>query len=275
MVPITGSSFVIGISKAEYKAIIDAERPNNLAKEAKRWYKIAVNSRPVSVLAFELARYPVTTAQYKLFMDADGYRADAPWWDAARTWQRRMDKDRPVFWDDPRFGIARVNHPVVGVTWDEATAFCHWLTQHLNDGHVYRLPSEAEWEYAARGTARRPYPWGTEEPDGERANFNEAHGGTSAVGCFPAGATPDGLLDMAGNVWERTCSEYRAYPYNPDDGYEAGADPAQKHFIIRGASWDDQPISLRAASRPLHSLDARNYALGFRLARHKGIAASR
>jgi len=254
MVPIPGGTFVIGISEAEHKAIIEAERPNNLADKAKEWYEDAVNSRPVTVAAFELARYPVTNAQYKLFMDAGGYQ----------------NNDQPMFWDDARYGIARPNHPVVGVNWYEATAFCVWLTQHLNDGYVYRLPSEAEWEYAARGTARRPYPWGDALPDAERANFNRTHGGTSAVGCFPAGATPvTGLLDMAGNVWEWTQSEYRAYPYNADDGRESGADSAQKRFTLRGASWRDLPFNLRAAYRGRHAPDGRDDLVGLRLARHR------
>ncbi len=281
-VPFPGGGFVIGISEAEYRAIIAAERKNNLAKEAEDWYKDARNSQTVAVAAFELARYPVTNAQYKLFMDAGGYRHDAPWWDeAARAWLRRDDaktkglsewqvrtyKDRPEFWEDARFGIARPNHPVVGISWYEATAFCKWLTQHLNDGYEYRLPSEAEWEYAARGPARRPYPWGDDLPDGERANFNQTHGGTTAVGCFPAGATPEGLLDLAGNVWEWTRSEYRSYPYDPNDGREAGGDPARKTFTIRGGSWSTRPIYLRAAFRPRFP-DNRYSNVGVRLARH-------
>ncbi|MEI8165865.1 MAG: SUMF1/EgtB/PvdO family nonheme iron enzyme [Chloroflexales bacterium] len=284
MVPIAGGSFVIGISEAEYKAIIEAERKNNLASEAERWYKAALNSRAVTVKPFELARYPLTNAQFKRFIDAGGYNPSHPWWDeAGRTWlarddaktkdlnewQRRTFKDRPEFWGDARFGLPRLNHPVVGLNWYEATAFCVWLTQHLNDGYNYRLPSEAEWEYAARGAARRPYPWGDAEPDGERANFNRTHGGTTAVGCFPAGASPDGLVDLTGNIWEWTRSEFRDYPYNSDDGREAGSDPAQKRFTLRGGSWANGSIYLRAARRTLNYPDARYSDLGLRLARQR------
>jgi len=266
-VPFPGGGFVIGISEAEYRAIIAAERKNNLAAE--NWYKDARNSQTVAVAAFELARYPLTNAQYKLFMDAGGYRHDAPWWDeAARAWLRLEEATEPTYWRDARFGIARPNHPVVGISWYEATAFCKWLTQHLNDGYVYLLPSEAEWEYAARGPARRPYPWGDDLPDGERANFNQTHGGTSAVGCFAAGATPEGLLDLAGNVWEWTRSEYRSYPYDPNDGREAGGDPARKTFTIRGASWATLPFNLRAADRYHFDPDGRSNDVGVRLARH-------
>jgi len=115
-----------------------------------------------------------------------------------------------------------------------------------------------------------------EEPDGERANYERRYNYTTAVGCFPAGATPGtGLLDMAGKVWEWTQSEHRAYPYNPDDGRESDANPAQKRFTLRGASWLTRPINLRAAHRNHNTPDDRSHSLGFRLARHKGIADSR
>jgi formylglycine-generating enzyme required for sulfatase activity len=268
-VPIAGGAFVTGISAAEHKTIIDEERANNLANEAKQWYQNAINSQPVPVTAFELARYPLTNAQFKLFIDAGGYRADAPWWDGpGRAWLRNAKAAVPLYWDDARFGIARPNHPVVGISWYEATAFSKWLTQHLNDGYVYRLPSEAEWEYAARGVERRSYPWGRGEPDGERGNFNQTHGGTTAVGCFPAGATPEGLLDMVGNVWEWTRSEFRDYPYDPQDGREDGSDPAKKRFTLRGGAWLDRPIYLRAANRFGYAPGTLNQVVGFRLARH-------
>jgi formylglycine-generating enzyme required for sulfatase activity len=158
---------------------------------------------------------------------------------------------------------------VVGITWYEATAFARWLTGYLQDGSTYCLPSELEWEYAARGSERRMYPWGNVAPDPERANFDQTHNVTSAVGCFPSGATPAGLHDLAGNVWEWTRSEYQPYPYDPDDGREDGADPAKKRFTVRGGSWHGRPIYLRASNR-FDGLtpDDRYYNIGVRLARH-------
>jgi len=292
MVPITGGSFIIGTSAdeiaefteqylAEYRAAVDtldAEQEQQICDFLQGW----INSVPVTVAPFELARYPVTNAQFKLFIDADGYNPTSTWWDGVGAawlreplprreqdgWIHRLEKDAPEFWDDPDVGIARPNHPVVGVSWYEATAFCAWLTQHLNDGYVYRLPSEAEWEYAVRGTLGRLYPWGDVTPDGERANYRRNAGYTTAVGCFPAGATPEGLLDLAGNVWEWTRSEYRSYPYDPNDGRESGADPAQKRFTLRGGSWNARPILLRAAFRVHDYPDTRFYDVGVRLARH-------
>ncbi|EFO81071.1 hypothetical protein OSCT_1102 [Oscillochloris trichoides DG-6] len=277
MVKIAGGSFVIGITAEEHKREYGGDD----------WYKEAINTQPVTVAAFELARYPVTNAQYKLFMDNEGYNPDQPWWSAAarawlarddqateglESWQRRQYKDRPEFWDDPRFGIARPNHPVVGVSWYEATAFCAWLTEYLGDGYVYCLPSESEWEFAARGVERRMYAWGNAQPDAERANFEGIYNGTTAVGCFPAGATPGtGLLDMTGNVWEWTRSEYRACPYAPTDGREASGDVARKRFALRGASWLNRSLFLRAAYRYHNSPDNHNLNVGFRLARRPPV----
>ena len=227
------------------------------------------NAQPVVVASFELARYPVTNAQFQQFVDAGGYDPAAPWWTIGADWLRTEGFAAPRYWENPRYGIARPNHPVVGVSWYEAMAFCAWLTQHLHEDFVYRLPSEAEWEYAARGSERRTYPWGEPEPDGERANFNQQYNGTTAVGCFPAGATPGtGLLDMAGNVWEWTRSAYQLYPYNPDDGREDIRDLAQKRFTLRGGAWNVRSILLRAASRHNDTPVNHDRNVGFRLARH-------
>jgi formylglycine-generating enzyme required for sulfatase activity len=243
----------------------------------------------VTVATFEIARYPLTNAQWKRFIDDDGYNPDAPWWDEAgrewllrdddaaeglEPWQKRQYKQHPEWWRNNELGIARPNRPVVGISWYEAVAFCRWLTQHQGynpDGFVYLLPSEAEWEYAARWATRRTYPWGNEEPDAERANYARTYNGTSAVGCFPAGATPeDGIHDLAGNVWEWTewtRSEYRNYPYDPDDGRENMDAPAKKRLTLRGGGWLDQSLVLRASGRLNGTPDFHFNFVGCRLAR--------
>jgi formylglycine-generating enzyme required for sulfatase activity len=259
MVAIEGGSFVIGLTPDELR---------QLPRDEQRYFTNAQNERTLELSAVEIARYPVTNAQFARFLAANGYDPAQPWWDAAgRAWLRRDRRRQPSRWEDDRFGITRPNHPVVGVTWYEAMAFCRWLTQTLRDGHTYTLPSEAEWEVAARGRARRPYPWGPEEPDGERANFKRIYNGTTAVGCFPRGATPEGVCDLAGNVWEWTRSEYRSYPYDPDDGRETPDDPAQKRFTRRGGGWDDRVIYLRASRRGNFAPDARYDVFGFRFTR--------
>ncbi|PDV97930.1 SUMF1/EgtB/PvdO family nonheme iron enzyme [Candidatus Chloroploca asiatica] len=278
MVELPGGSVMLGVTAAEL-----AQLPNN----RQHWFDDAENEADVPVPGFAIGRYPVTNAQYAEFIAAGGYDPAAPWWDAAgRAWLardddapegfrgwRRQRKDQPEAWDDEAFGYGRGNSPVVGVNWYEAMAFGRWLTASLNDGFVYRLPSEAEWEYAARRPTRRIYPWGAAEPEGERANFNRIYDGTTAVGCFPAGATPDGVLDLAGNVWEWTRSVYRPYPYDPalDDGQEEGADAAEKRFTLCGGSWYDESFNLRAANRNLNTPDGHLRNVGFRLARHPHV----
>jgi formylglycine-generating enzyme required for sulfatase activity len=291
MVQLPGGSCTIGSTAAEAEAAgRELEQyylkrgDKETAKQARRWPEDEINAQPLTLPPFALARYPVTNAQYAIFMADGGYNWEAPWWDdAARAWrarddaateglqdwQRRQHKDQPEWWDNADFGIARPNYPVVGINWYEAIAFCTWLTRHLNDGYTYLLPSEAEWEYAARGTVRRTYPWGDDALDVERASYDQKYGATTlAVGCFPHGATPEGIFDLAGTVFEWTRSAYKPYPYDPADGRETGADPARKRFTLRGGSWVNLPVVLRAAYRRRITPDIHLTNVGLRLARH-------
>lgn len=132
-------------------------------------------------------------------------------------------------------------HPVNEVTWHGARAFCAWRGA--------RLPTEAEWEAAARGQEGRIYPWGSEPPTPERAVYARRSNETEPVGSRPAGRTPEGVDDLAGNVAEWTSTLYRPYPYRPDDGRE---DPeAQGERVTRGGDhvFDSAPEKLRAAFR--------------------------
>ena len=272
LVAFAGGNVSIGNTAAELERIVAEEQGTPYAKNARDWYEDTVTEASVRLEPFALARYPITNAQYALFIAAAGYNPDAPWWNTAgRAWLTQDKRSAPPYWNHERFGQSLPNHPIVTVTWYEATAFCRWLTQHLNDGYVYRLPSEAEWEYAARGAARRTYAWGNEPPADERTNYNGQYGGTSAVGCFPLGATPEGLLDMTGNVWEWTRSAYRPYPYDPRDGREEGADPTKKRFTLRGGSWSDQPINLRASVRSAFAPGGRDDGVGFRVSRYPQV----
>jgi formylglycine-generating enzyme required for sulfatase activity len=148
--------------------------------------------RKITLSRYYIARYPVTVAQFRAFVDESGYQ--------------------PEHGETLR-GLP--NHPVVNLTWYEALEYCEWLTERLRkwggtpeplatllrqEGWQATLPSEAEWEKAARGTDGRVYPWGN-EPDPSRANYADTDiNATSAVGCFPGGASPDRVEDMSGNV---------------------------------------------------------------------------
>ena len=166
----------------------------------------------------------------------------------------------PEYWNDPAYNLGL--QPVVGVTWHEARAYCAWLS--AQTGKVYRLPSEAEWEAAARGLKARAYAWG-KGFDASRCNTFESHiRGTTPVGVFPGGDTPEGLVDMSGNVWDWTSSLYRPYPYRAEDGRE-DVENADDPRVLRGGSWYDPRDDCRCAIRLRFNPDVRNGGIGFRV----------
>ena len=200
----------------------------------------------VAVPAFELAATPVTNAQYLAFVRATGHHAPPHWVDGAV----------PEGLDE---------HPVTYVDWFDAGAYCRFSGT--------RLPTEAEWEKAARGTDGRLYPWGDDEPEpgGTRAAFGSGSkgGAASAVAGFPAGASPYGALDMAGNVWEWVSTAYAPYPYCATDGRE---DPQLgSPRVLRGGSFASmRPSFVRCASRSRSAPGRRSAHIGFRVARDSG-----
>jgi formylglycine-generating enzyme required for sulfatase activity len=193
---------------------------------------------------YRIARIPVTNRQYKLFVDATGY-------------------ETPAHWNNGRIPDGKENHPVVNVSWRDAQAFCRWAG--------VRLPSEAEWEKAARGTDGRIWPWGNKPPNDKLCNFNNNVGRTTPVGAYPAGASPDGCLDMAGNVWEWTSSKWGMdwdkpefdYPYDPDDGREDAEGDARR--VLRGGAFFGYEVSVRCAFRLWDLPDFRGSNFGFRV----------
>jgi formylglycine-generating enzyme required for sulfatase activity len=194
----------------------------------------------VEVHAFELARTPVTIGQYALFVSATGA---AP----------------PPDWPDGSPPPGRAGHPVVFVDWFDAASFCSWAGG--------RLPTEAEWEKAARSADGRRFPWGAED-DLSRAAIGSGlkYGDTEPVGRRTAGASPYGLLDLAGNVWEWVSSGYRPYPYDAGDGREDPDAPTER--VLRGGSFaspgsDHGRSAMRSRSRP----ERRQRHIGFRVAR--------
>jgi formylglycine-generating enzyme required for sulfatase activity len=153
---------------------------------------------------------------------------------------------------------------VVGICWSEARAYCAWLS--AQTGQTFRLPSEAEWEAAARGQLCRRYAYG-EDFDPARCNTFETHiRRTTPIGVFPAGDTPEGLVDMSGNTWDWTSSLYQPYPYHADDGREDPV-PYEPRRVVRGGSWFDGRGLARTSCRRRALPDGRNYSLGLRVAR--------
>ncbi|MFN8457356.1 MAG: SUMF1/EgtB/PvdO family nonheme iron enzyme [Anaerolineae bacterium] len=193
--------------------------------------------------AFRIARTPVTNAQYQLFVKATNH-------------------EPPRHWEEGRPPRGQESHPVVRVSWDEAIAYCDWLSRVT--GKKVTLPSEAEWEKAARGDKdQRAYPWGNEFNSTKCNTAELGLGDTTPVGIFLSGASLYGCLDMAGNVWEWTRSLYAAYPYDPKDGREELQ--ARGARVLRGGSWLDSGVRARCAFRYGDRPYLRNGLIGFRL----------
>jgi iron(II)-dependent oxidoreductase len=237
------------------------------------------NERPAHVVdlpAFWIDTAPVTNAEYAEFIAAGGY-ADPRWWTAA-GWRHRVDaglsapeswhQDGSGEWYRRRFGVLEpvvADEPVVHVCCHEADAFAAWAGK--------RLPTEAEWEKAARfdpatGRSRR-YPWGDEEPTPRHANLGQRHLRPAPVGAYPDGASPLGVQQLMGDVWEWTASGWHPYP-----GFEVFPYPeySQVFFggdyrVLRGGSFGTDPAAVRATFRNWDLPIRRQIFSGFRLAR--------
>ena len=149
-------------------------------------------------------------------------------------------------------------HPILGVSWDQANAYCEWAGR--------RLPSEAEWEKAARGTDKRIYPWGNEDPTAELVNFSQNIGETTTVGSYPNGASPYGVLDMAGNVWEWTLDGYTVEFYLSSAIDNPISESPINQRVLRGGNWNSNADGIRVVNR-FWAFPGRNDTDGFRCAK--------
>jgi formylglycine-generating enzyme required for sulfatase activity len=205
----------------------------------------------VFVSDFWIDRHKVTNAEFAMFLNAvgptssDGERRYD--WDDADARIHRVPSGATAGWAaDPRFA----RHPAVEVSWFGARDYCRWRGR--------RLPTEAEWEKAARGDDRRPYPWGWDPPTAERAIFGRPYNATAPTDGRPSGASPHGVADMMGNLREWTSTVFHLYPYRQDDGREGFT--GRDRVVVRGASHDDPPTLLAVTTR--HAYDRRGAAAG-------------
>ena len=215
-------------------------------------FRYGENKRARELPAFYISRFPITNVQFQVFVDDGGYESKAPWWEILAE-----QFDSP---DHPRW--TESNRPRESISWFEAIAYCRWLSSVL--GFEVRLPSEIEWEKATRGTDGREYPWGSGYRAGF-ANINETRvdagptflGQTTAVGLYPQAASPSGVEDLVGNVWEWCLNEYRA----PDSAGLVGT----ASRVLRGGSWDGSPDVARALYRGGDGPGNRLENVGFRV----------
>jgi formylglycine-generating enzyme required for sulfatase activity len=188
---------------------------------------------------YRISKTPVTNAQYEIFTKATSYPVPGHWPEGVVT---------------PEIA----NHPVVYVDWADVQAFCNWAG--------VALPNEPQWERAARGIDGRIWPWGNTPPTKDLANFGQSDktGRTQAVGSYPHGASPEGLLDVAGNVWEMVGSAYRPYPYEASDGRENFDLPEE--YVLRGGSfYSPHGRYLRTTARSMNYQFRRRDHIGFRV----------
>jgi formylglycine-generating enzyme required for sulfatase activity len=218
------------------------------------------DERPAHVVhlpGFSIDRLPVTNAEFALFLDAAGARGPRglDYYDDHDA-DARIHRRGGRWIADPGYE----SHPVVEASWHGARAYCAWRGA--------RLPTEAEWEKAARGTDARRYPWGNELPDASRARYASGWNATAPVGAHPRGASPYGMLDAAGNVWQWVSSAYRPYPWRRDDGREDLEADAVRG--TRGGGHDSPAEAITATQRGRmlsRAPNAGHHNIGFRCAR--------
>lgn len=249
-VTIPAGEFLMGSTPEEASAAYTQAKLRSSLLE-KRTFNAEVPQHKVYLSEYQISRYEITNAQYRAFVEATN-----------RPPPRGQQGEE--IWKDENFNAG--TQPVVGVTWFDAQAYAEWIGG--------SLPTEAQWERAARGTEGRTYPWGNDPPKARHhANFARRHNYPTPVGQFPNGSSPDGIADLAGNVWEWCLDEYNSTFYQQNKK-RVQRNPLNLRFrdvlrarVIRGGAWDVGSTFLRSALRsPFYPLDSTR-TIGFRVVR--------
>ncbi len=206
--------------------------------------KAAMPPHGVELRSFWIDRTEVTNAQYAQCVLQSVCQAPV----------RSNSYSRPTYFGNPQYA----DYPVIYVNWDDADTFCRWAGG--------RLPTEAEWERAARGTDLRLYPWGDQMPDPSLSNYDFSVGDTSRVGAYPFGASPSDVLDMAGNVAEWVADWFDSSYYSQSPLSDPMGPLATGARVVRGGSWLDDPNMVRSDLRLGYPPDSAYIDLGFRCA---------
>jgi gamma-glutamyl hercynylcysteine S-oxide synthase len=236
------------------------------------------NERPaheVDLASYLIDTVPVSNAAYRAFVEAGGYDDERLWTPAGWRWRCESGKRAPAFWFREgdawlrrRFGLVEPlpdDEPVQHVCWFEADAYARWAGR--------RLPTEAEWEKAASWDAatrtKRRFPWGDEAPTDDVANLGQTRYRPTAAGSFPEGASPSGVLQMIGDVWEWTSTDFTGYPGFRSFPYKEYSEVFfdQGYKVLRGGCWATDPLACRATFRNWDHPIRRQIFSGFRTAR--------
>jgi formylglycine-generating enzyme required for sulfatase activity len=265
MVTIPAGPFIMGVDGAQIDSLARA------FDQARSWRDkgFFVREQPphtVTLDPYLIGRYPVTVVQYRAFVEANGYHSRRYWTGAGWAWREAVGRTQPDHWDDDRW-TGDDPLPVVGVSWYEAHAYGRWLAWVTGQG--YRLPTEAEWEKAARGTTDSRggclWPWGDRFEVDSCNTRASGLGRTLPVGRHsPAGDSPYGCADMVGNVSEWTATRFLPYPYDGADGRDDSAGEGER--VTRGGSWHSPVLRARTVSRGMNDPFFSDSDLGFRLA---------
>ena len=264
MVLVPAGAFWMGSQAEDIQMRVDdckkGAKPENRDK-CEEWFGDEGPQRQVFLDSFYIDRYEVTNALFERFVTANSYRTTAE----AEGWgwvfrDGRWEKLKGATWRTPGGPgtTAAPTHPVVQVSWRDADAYCKWANE--------RLPTEAEWEKAARGVDGRRYPWG-EDWSTSRANGDMSVKATRPVGSYAAGASPYDIHDMAGNVFEWVADWYDPAYYQKGPARNPLGPSTGQQRVLRGGGWHSRPIALRAASRGSGVMDFRYNYTGFRCAK--------
>ncbi|PDW01800.1 hypothetical protein CJ255_17210 [Candidatus Viridilinea mediisalina] len=258
LIHIPAGPFLMGSSAADKLA----ESADKLAKSNEKL------QHTLTLPDYWIGRTPITNAQFRPFVAGDGYTNHAYWTEAGWAWREEVQVNQPECWAEAKWNGDE--QPVVGVSWFEAVAYCRWLS--VQTGHEFRLPTEAEWEKAARGPDGRIWPWGDAWEAG-RCNSKEAGiGKTTPVGHYPNGVSSYGLLDMAGNVWEWCATKLgKGYPYQFEDEWAEAYLAGEEGRILRGGAWNSEQKFVRGAYRVINFPRYRINLNGLRVVCHAPV----
>ncbi|WP_299415518.1 SUMF1/EgtB/PvdO family nonheme iron enzyme [Acaryochloris sp. IP29b_bin.148] len=260
---VKAGDYILGSDRIErdnayrISAAASAHRPEDISKAEKNlrrqgWFDSEPDREVRSQPAVCMGKHLITNADYQTFVKATGHRSPHI---SAAEYQRQgflvhpYQTVRPYLWQGQNYPSGEGQHPVVLVSYEDAQAYAQWRGQ--RDGQTYRLPSATEWEQTARGTDGRYFPWGNDWQDNATNWAKQGGLHTSAIATYPLSRSPDGIEDMAGNVFEYTSTFTQRL--------------LQKATVMKGCSWDDLPGFCRAAYRHSRPLGSRHILFGFRL----------